>query len=82
MKEFKVQLSDAEVKALESVTASIQAMLDNFIHSRAGMAIDAVVEAYTDKQAGKLNEIEKEAIVNDANVLSLADLAALREKEE
>lgn len=68
MKQFTITISDEEEKALSTCMISVQEWIDNAIHNRARIAIDAVVEDITDKKANKVSLDEKLLIVRDALV--------------
>ena len=66
MKEFTIQLEDAEIKALESIGINVQSWVHNAVHARARLAIDGIVIQCSDKNPKKITEMEKFQIVMDA----------------
>ena len=73
---FEVELSDEEIKALETDMMSVQDWLNNAIHNKARQCIDAIAQAYSDKQPKKITEQEKLEIVRHAKVKSAAERQA------
>jgi hypothetical protein len=66
--DYTVTLTDAEDKALQYATASVQDWIDNAAHNRARIAIDEICKIYTEH---KLNNNEAITVVGkDAMVLA------------
>lgn len=81
MRQFVVEINDAEEKALLTDMISIQDWIDNVIHNKARQCIDDIVEEVTDKRAKKVPVEEKLQIVGDAEVESAAERNARLEAE-
>ena len=76
MPQVNITISDEEEKALSTCIVSIQDWINNAIHNRARVAIDAVVEEVTDRKAEKVPLTEKLSIVRDAVVKTAAEKQA------
>jgi hypothetical protein len=70
MKEYIVQLSDAEDKALHAVAASAQEWIDNLVHERCRIAIDEIVAEEVQRRlsVGETISGTKEDIVLSADL--------------
>jgi len=81
MANYTITLSDAEDKALKSVTISAQAWIDNAVHERCRIAIESIVAAEVERitATGGTLSGTKEDIVNAAPIRSLAEKQAERE---
>lgn len=76
MKQFIIEINDAEEKALLTDMISIQEWIDNVIHNKARQCIDRIVEEVTDRAAKKVPVEEKLQIVRDAQVESAVEKSA------
>jgi len=68
MKQYIIELTEEEVKALEAEMSDPEALIANFAHDRARKAMDKVVLEYTDKNPAKLDRNQKNEIVKAAKV--------------
>ena len=59
MPTFTINITDVELKALESNIADVQEWLENAISNKTRKVVDRIVEIYTDKQPSKLSWEEK-----------------------
>ena len=83
MATYTITLSDAEDKALKSVTVSAQDWIDNAVHERCRIAIEEIVNAEVQRKlaAGEAITGSKEDIVMAAQVESAAERTARLEAE-
>ena len=81
MKQFVVELNDAEEKALLTDMLSVQDWIDNAVHNKARQCMDTVVEKVTDRRAKKISVEEKLQIIRDAQVESAVERNARFEAE-
>lgn len=81
MREYTVNLTPEQEKALLTDMVSIQEWLDNAIHNKARQCIDKIVEQHSDRQAKTLSPEEKLKIVREAKVESAAEGQARLEAE-
>jgi len=87
MAKYTVELTDAEVKAMEHIAYSVQDWIDNSIHNRARKAIDEIynkeVERMTaDPSIGSI-PADKDQVVLDADIKTakqIGDEAELNSK--
>lgn len=63
MKQFTIEINDAEEKALLTNMISIQEWLGNLIHEKARRVIDTIVEKETDRQPKKIPVAEKHNLI-------------------
>jgi hypothetical protein len=77
-KTITITLSDAEFKALESITMSAQEWVDNAVHNRCRIAIDEIVSSEVERITATGGTISgsKEDIVNAAPIKSAAERQA------
>jgi hypothetical protein len=82
-KTYTITLSTAEDKALKSVAVSAQDWIDNVIHERCRLAIEAIVASEIQRKlaAGETISGSKEDIVIAAPIKSAAELDAERQAE-
>jgi hypothetical protein len=80
---YTITLTDAEDKALKSVTISAQDWIDNAVHERCRIAIDEIVAAEVQRKlaAGESITGSKEDIVMAANIESAVERQARLEAE-
>lgn len=83
MKQFIVNLTDAEYKALLTVAVDAQDWIDNAIHNRCRIAIEDIVAAEVQRKlaAGESITGSKDDIVMAADVESAAERQARMEAE-
>ena len=83
MATYTITLSNAEDKALKSVTVSAQEWIDNAVHERCRIAIEEIVNAEVQRKlaAGESITGSKDDIVMAANVESAAERQARLETE-
>lgn len=81
MNTFAVTLTDAELKALAYVAADPQDWIDNAVHNRCRIAIDEIYAAEVARMTADPDittiPADKEQVVLNANVLSVAERNAL-----
>lgn len=65
MKQFTIEINDAEEKALLTDMVSIQEWLDNAIHEKARRVIDTIIEKETDRRAKKVPVEEKHNLIRE-----------------
>ena len=74
---YTIELTDAEVKAMEYVAFDVQDWIDNAVENRARQAIDEIyqseVERMTNDPAVTSIPADKEAVVLSADVKSAAE---------
>jgi len=63
MKQFTIEISDAEEKALTYVMTNIQVWLQNAISNRARQATDEIISKYTDKNYKILDKDTKKQLI-------------------
>ena len=68
MRQYIIEVTDEEVKALEAEIPDPEALIANFVHDRARKAMDRVVAEYTDKNPTKLDRKQKNAILKNTHV--------------
>ena len=75
---YTITLSNAEDKALKTVTLSAQDWIDNVVHERCRIAIDEIVNAEVQRKlaAGESITGSKEDIVMAADIESAAERQA------
>jgi len=79
MKQFIVQISDAEEKALTYVIVDIQVWLQNAINNRARQAMDEIINKYTDKNYKILDKAAKEQLTMNTTFKTAAERTAEQE---
>ena len=74
MKQYTIELTDAEAKAMESVVINVQDWADNFLKNRARIAMDEIyqseVQRMNEDSTITLIPADKEAVVLSADVKS------------
>ena len=72
MSNYTVTLTDAQKKALEHVTVSVQEWIENFVYARCEIAIEDIVNKEIQRKlaAGETISGSKEEIVLAANIQS------------
>lgn len=73
MKEFTVQITDEEEKALLTDMLSIENWLSNAIHNKARQCMDKIILDHSDRQPSKVSASERAEIVRKARVESAAE---------
>ena len=68
MRQYIIELTEEEVKALEAEIADPEALIANFAHDRARKAMDRVVVEYTNLNPAKLDRNQKNEILKNAHV--------------
>jgi len=81
MKQFIVEISDAEEKALLTDMISIQEWIDNAIHNKARQVIDNIITKHTDKNAKKMLKESKELIIQSLILKTAAERVAEFEEQ-
>ena len=83
MATYTITLSNAEDKALKTITLSAQDWIDNAIHERCRIAIDEIVNAEVQRKLAANEPItgSKDDIVMAANIESAAQRKARLEAE-
>ena len=83
MATYTVELNEAETKAMEYITADVQAWVDNSLKNRARIAIDEIyadeVERMTADPEITSIPADKNAVVLSAEIQSAAERAAQTE---
>jgi len=76
MSNYTVTLTDAQKKALEHVTVSVQEWIENFVHARCQIAIEDIVNKEIQRKlaAGETISGTKEDIVMAADIKTLAEI--------
>lgn len=82
-KQFTIELSDAEFKALSHVAVDVNEWIQNAVHFRCSTAIDDIVNLEVQRKLSNNEPITgtKEDIVNAANIESAADRQDRLEEE-
>lgn len=82
---YTIELTDAEVKAMEYVALSVQDWIDNAVENRARQAIDEIYNAEVQRMTNdpEVTSIpaDKEAVVLSADVKSAAQRQAEAEAQ-
>jgi len=76
MKEYIVELTPEEEKALLTDMISIQAWINNAIHNKARQCIDRVVEGSSEFQPSKISKAQKLQIIRDAKIKTAVERQA------
>lgn len=76
MSNYTITLTDAQKKALEHVTVSIQEWIENFVYVRCETAIEEIVSKEIQRKlaAGETISGTKEEIVMAADIKTLAEM--------
>lgn len=81
MKEFTIEINDAEAKALATDLFSIQEWLENAVHNKARRLIDDIIGKATDRQPKKIPVKEKRQMIMDMKLETGAERNARLEAE-
>jgi len=76
MKEYIVELTPEEEKALLTDMISIQAWINNAIHNKARQCIDRVVEEVSEFQPSKIGKAQKLQIIKGAKIKTAVERQA------
>lgn len=79
MKQFTIQISDAEEKALTYVMIDIQVWLQNAISNRARQAMDEIISKHTNENCKVLDKVAKEQLIMDTTFKTAAERTAEQE---
>ncbi len=74
-----VEITDNEQKALLTQMTSIEEWINGIVRQRINHCIDQIVEEYSDKQARKLTDADKLAIIESAKVEPLQSVEKLNQ---
>ncbi|MGA1036674.1 MAG: hypothetical protein ACO3VQ_02565 [Ilumatobacteraceae bacterium] len=85
MATYTVTLTDAQDRALRYVAVDPQDWIDNAVHNRCRIAIDQIYQEEVDRMVNDPDitsiPANKEQVVLDADIMSLADRQAQAENE-